>query len=33
MKDTLEEFGRNKKKNFTRIFPAPGSNIYDNLFD
>ena len=33
LKDTLDEFSRNKKKNFTRIYPTPGSNYYDQFFE
>jgi hypothetical protein len=33
MRDTLEEIQRNKKKNFTRIYPSPGTNTYDIYFE
>ena len=33
LKDALEEFARNKKRNFTRVYPAPGSNYYDQFFE
>jgi hypothetical protein len=29
LRDHLEEFSRNRKNNFNRIFPAPGSIYYD----
>ena len=39
LRESLEEFVRNsynnstKKKNFTRIYPAEGSNQYDIYFE
>ena len=33
LREHLEEFSRNKKHNFTRVYPSPGSSIYDVYFD
>ena len=30
--ETLGEFERNTRLNFTRIFPSPGSSYYDQFF-
>lgn len=33
LREHLEEFARNKKNNFTRVYPSPGSNHYDMYFE
>lgn len=33
LRDHLEEFTRNRKLNYTRIFPAPGTNSYEQFFE